>query len=392
MSMSGLTLYFDQEEAGVRAFLAGTDILEKPSDVDAMIRGLKNGVASGRIPASRLDESVRRQLAWKYELGLTKQKITPLDRIDRIVSGPEAAKLADEIAEKAITLVRQEEGILPAARDTRIAVLGISNGFDGPSTMAPFAATLRQNRFLGPTGDAGSRGQTTSVYLQENSLPAQVEAAQKAVAEADIVIVGLYGRVRSGARNSVGIPENGAAILREALAANKKVIGVSFGNPYILSSFPEMQTYIVAYGDMPSLQRAAARAILGQQAITGRLPISLPGLHPRGTGVQFSPGVKLTSAPRPAYPINARVAKVTGDVKIEVSIDPKGNVSSTRLIEGNSLLREVSIAAAKRLKFISSVENSTRFSLVIYRFKSNIEPYTDTCCENYPYVISVYPY
>jgi beta-N-acetylhexosaminidase len=118
-------------------------------------------------------------------------------------------------------------------------------------------------------------------------LQEQVDAARKAVSEADTIVVGLYGRVRSGAKNSVGIPENGAAILREALAARKNVIGISFGNPYILSSFPEMQTYVVAYGDMPSLQRAAARSILGMQDITGRLPISLPGLYPRGTGIQL---------------------------------------------------------------------------------------------------------
>src|SRR5690606_27538685 len=128
----------------------------------------------------------------------------------------------------------------------------------------------------------------TSVYLQQNSLPDQVAAARKAAAEADIVIAGLYGRVRTGAKNSVGIPENGAAILREALAAHKQVIGISFGNPYILADFPELKTYIVAYGDMPSLQRAAARAILGQQNFTGRLPITLPGLHPRGTGITYN--------------------------------------------------------------------------------------------------------
>ena len=44
---------------------------------------------------------------------------------------------------------------------------------------------------------------------------------------------------------------------------------------------------------MPSLQRAAARALLGQMDITGRLPISLPGLYPRGTGIQL----KATLAP-----------------------------------------------------------------------------------------------
>lgn len=274
MSMSGLTIYFTQEEAGVRAFLAGTDILEKPADVDAMLRGLKDAVASGRIPMSRLDDSVTRQIAWKHELGLFKDRIAPLENIDKIVGNAETRALTDEIATKAITLVRND--ILPLDRSKRIAVIGVSNGFDGPNTM---------NSFVGGLRSAGLR--FASGYVQENSLNEQVDAARKAMQEADVVVFGLYGRVRSGAKNSVGIPENGAAILREALAANKKVIGISFGNPYVLSSFPDMSTYLVAYGDMPSLQRAAARSVLGLQDITGKLPISLPGLHPRGTGIQL---------------------------------------------------------------------------------------------------------
>ncbi len=276
MSMSGLTLYFTQEEAGVRAFLAGTDILEKPADVDAMIRGLKNAVRSGRITEAKLNESVRRQLAWKYELGLFKQKITPIDQIDKLVSNSATSDLAEEIAGKAITLVRNDDGLVPLKRDVNIAVLGISNGFDGPSTMGTLVTTLRENgiRF-------------TPAYLQDNSTAEQVAAARKAVNEADVVIAGLYGRVRSGAKNSVGLPESGVTILKELLAADKKMIGLSFGNPYILGSFPALKTYVVAYGDMSSLQRATVRAILGTQDITGKLPISLPGLYPRGTGIQL---------------------------------------------------------------------------------------------------------
>ncbi len=276
MSMSGLTIYFTQEEAGVRAFLAGTDILEKPADVGAMIRGLRDAVKSGRIPEARLNESVRKQLAWKYELGIVKQKITPIDQIDKTVAGVESAALADEIAEKSITLVRNDGSLIPMSSAGRVVVLGISNGFDGPSTMQSFTSGLR----------AGGV-KFTPAYLQENSTNEQVAAARKTVIEADTVIVGLYGRVRSGAKNSVGIPENGAAIVRDLIAWNKKVIGLSFGNPYILSSFPNMKTYLVAYGDMPSLQRAAARALLGTQDISGKLPISLPGLYPRGTGIQL---------------------------------------------------------------------------------------------------------
>ncbi|MBX3283191.1 MAG: glycoside hydrolase family 3 C-terminal domain-containing protein [Acidobacteria bacterium] len=275
MSMSGLTLYFEQGEAGVRAFLAGSDLLEKPSDPDAMIAGLLAAVLSGRIPQTRLDESVRRILAWKSAVGLFKDRITNIDAMDKIISGPESLALTDEVATRAITLVRNDASALPLDRSKKIVVLGLSNGFDGPETMASFAGTLRSN---------GVRSQV--FYLQENSLPEQAQAARLAAADADIIVVGLYGRVRSGAKNSVGVPENGAAILRELLANGKQVVGISFGNPYVLSSFPDMKTYVVAYGDMASLQRAAARSILGLQPVTGRLPISLPGSYSRGTGIQ----------------------------------------------------------------------------------------------------------
>ena len=78
---------------------------------------------------------------------------------------------------------------------------------------------------------------------------------------------------------------SGAGILNELIAKNKKVIGISFGNPYILESFPQLKTYIVAYGNMPYLQRSAIKGLFGMQDITGRLPISLPGLYPIGTGI-----------------------------------------------------------------------------------------------------------
>jgi beta-N-acetylhexosaminidase len=277
MSMSGLTIYFTQEEAGVRAFLAGADILEKPTEADPMVRGLLAAVRSGRITESRLNESVRKILAWKYEVGLEKQKFAPIDEIDKKVSGPESDQLAQEIAERAITLVRNDAGLLPMDRSSRVAVLAISNGFDPETTFAPLTRELRANGV-----------KFEAALIQENTTPDQVAKARSIVANADVVIAGLYGRVRSGARNSVGLPDNGASILRDVLASDKKVIGVSFGNPYILGSFPQMKTYLVAYGDMPYLQRSAVKAIFGMQNVTGRLPISLPGLYPRGTGIQLT--------------------------------------------------------------------------------------------------------
>src|SRR6185295_13289762 len=113
MSMSGLTIYFTPEEAAVRALEAGADMLLKPADVDATFRGVLNAVKSGRITEQRVEESARKILAAKYDLGLLEQRITPVDTIDRIVGSPDVNKLAGEIAERAITLVRDEDKLLP---------------------------------------------------------------------------------------------------------------------------------------------------------------------------------------------------------------------------------------------------------------------------------------
>ena len=264
MSMSGLTIYFNQDEAAVRAFLAGADILEKPADVDLTIKGLKAAVASGRISEERLNQSVRKILAWKYELGLEKQKITPLDQIDKIVSGEQSRLLSNEIAENAITLVKKEDGVLPLAKNKNIFFLGITNGDDRNFAANTFQRTLRQSGY-----------KFESVVLDERSTAEEINAARKKAAEADVILTALVGRVRSGAKNSAGIPESGAKFLTELLQSDKKIINLSFGNPYLLNNFPEMKTYIVAYGDMASLQRATAKALIGEIDFKGKLPITL---------------------------------------------------------------------------------------------------------------------
>ena len=127
----------------MRAFLAGADILEKPADTEAMLNGLIEAVKSGRITEARLNESVRKIIAWKYELGLYKNKMTPLDQIDRLVSTKDVGQLADEIGEKAITLVRNDAGAIPLDRTKKICVLAISNGFDGDTTIGSLSRELR---------------------------------------------------------------------------------------------------------------------------------------------------------------------------------------------------------------------------------------------------------
>ncbi|HET9479814.1 MAG TPA: glycoside hydrolase family 3 N-terminal domain-containing protein, partial [Pyrinomonadaceae bacterium] len=133
LSMSGLTIYFTQEEAAVRALEAGADMLLKPADVDAAFRGVRDAVKSGRISEGRVGESARKIMAAKYDLGLVEQRLTPIDTIDRVVGSKDVVKLATDIAEHAVTLVRDDDKLVPLKDlkpDAKIFNLAITNGED----------------------------------------------------------------------------------------------------------------------------------------------------------------------------------------------------------------------------------------------------------------------
>jgi beta-N-acetylhexosaminidase len=275
LSMSGLTIYFTQEEAGVRALMAGADMLLKPADVDACIRGVVEAVRSGRLTEKRVEESATKVLAAKYDLGLVKKRITPIDEVDLAVSTPAALQLAREIAEHAITLVRNDANLLPLKLTPGAQIFNLAI-INGETNTNPFPRVL--------TG-AGYKVET--LVLDDRSSEAEVQKALERAKAASLVVASLYGRVRTGSTNSIGLPEPGMRALNSILNTKTPVVGISFGNPYLLQSFPTLSTYSIAYGDMPALQQAAARSILGEIDTTGKLPISLPGLYPRGTGIQM---------------------------------------------------------------------------------------------------------
>jgi len=278
LSMSGLTIYFTQEEAAVRAIEAGADQLLKPADVDAAFRGVREAVKSRRLTQQRIEESVRKILAAKYDLGLVAQRVTDVDQIDRWVSNRDVAKLALEIAEHAITLVRDEDKLVPLRDlkpDARVVNIAITNGDD---------RAVISNAFVSRMGRGGRKLDT--IVLDDRSSEQETQKALEMARSADLVIASMYGRVRSGQARSVGLPDPGVRVLTTLIESKVKLLGISFGNPYLLQSFPGLRTYVVAYGDMPSLQQATARALLGEIDVVGKLPISLPGLYPRGTGIQ----------------------------------------------------------------------------------------------------------
>jgi len=187
--------------------------------------------------------------------------------------------LANEIAEHAITLVRDEDKLIPLHSlkpDAKILNIAITNGDDRLVVAGPFVSRL-----------AHSGCKVNTVTLDDRSSDREVQKTIELAKSADLIIASLYGRVRSGQVKSAGLPDSGTQVLNAVIGGKTPIIGISFGNPYLLQNFSGLRTYLVTYGDMPSLQQAAARALLGEIDIVGKLPISLPGLYPRGTGIQL---------------------------------------------------------------------------------------------------------
>ena len=270
LDMGSLVAHFDAGDAAVRAVEAGTDLILKSANTDAAIAAIKDAVRSGRISESRIDESVRRILRAKQRV-----RATPAsdDEIFRGVDTTAHRHVASKIAERAITLVREEPGALPLRPDARVVIISVS---DFAETTSPVTGVEREVRKRATTSpitfliDARSRIDETTPILD-------------AAKQADVVLLALAVRVSSGAGH-MRLPDAARHVVEQLPTA--KIVAVSFGSPYVLRDLPSLRTYLCAYGTQPLLQLAAIRALYGERPITGTLPVKLVKL---GSGLENQP-------------------------------------------------------------------------------------------------------
>ena len=136
------------------------------------------------------------------------------------------------------------------------------------------------------------------MYVDVRNATGVAASVLNAVEKADRVVVAVYevpvaGKVvaetpRSG--NSVEVPSSSAALLRQVLqsAANKTVVA-AMGSPYIISQFPETQTYLCTFSNVTVSEVSAVKAMFGEIPMSGHLPVSIPNIAPRGAGLTTPP-------------------------------------------------------------------------------------------------------
>jgi len=261
-------------EAGVRAFLAGADLLLQPADPRAAIDAMERAVASRQITPERLDTSVRRVLEAKRALGLFARRTVPLDSIPAIVGS--AAFQADTaaIAARSIVMVKDSAGVIYGLVSARPPVTLVTYAEEENRTAGlALAAELRAQGFgvalarLWPASGAGSYDSVTA-----------------ALGRAPVALFATADRPVAG-RGTIGLPAALTALIART-ARERPTVLVSLGNPYLISGLPEVGSYLIGWRSNAVTEQAVARALAGAAPITGRLPIGLPPRYARGWGVQ----------------------------------------------------------------------------------------------------------
>jgi len=252
LEMQGIIDRFGAGEAAVRAVVAGADmvmVLWFPEKKKEVRRALLDAVASGRLSRARLDQAVRRVLEQKARSGMFTRVEPTMPAALRQLRDNDRRAL-DEVAQRAITLVRNTNGAVPvkgrvvvAAAPQGAFLRGLEKRAKAHTISLPWAPTKR----------------ATSVDVDRIvSL-----ATEK---QADVIVIGLQSADHSGVVRGV-----------KARLPKVPVVVVSFGSPWLIAGFPDVEGYVCAYGWRDDSAAAAAAVVAGDATATGVLPVKLTG-------------------------------------------------------------------------------------------------------------------
>lgn len=249
-------------------------------------------VRSGEIAEARLDQSVRRLLRLKFELGLFETPYPPDVDPAAVIRTADAQQANLEAARQSIVLL-QNDGVLPLSADQRVLVTGPTatslvplNGgwtYTWQGTDDAYAAFYPDV----PTLLGAIEGQAASVtYVPGATLDAAVDldAVGAAAQDADVIVValgeGAYAE-KPGDIDRLELPDAQQDLLEAALASGKPVVAVMIqGRPRLAGGLAGADAVVTALlpGNMGG--QALADVLFGQVNPSGRLPFS----YPRFTG------------------------------------------------------------------------------------------------------------
>jgi beta-N-acetylhexosaminidase len=294
LDMAGLTHLFANNigRAAVEAFKAGNDLLLIPADFPASFNAMVQAVRAGEISRSRLDRSVLKILRTKASLGLQDARTVDVKAIADRVGKPGNLAFGQKVADDAVTLVRDNGKVLPlkSVGTTRAGLPYTTQ----EETHNQVVAVLFSDDVRTESGRAFGREfrsripDARVIYVDPRIAAGMSDEVIKAVDEARTVIAAVYVVPTAGKiGNSMAMADATGALLQQLLdhAAGKTAV-VAMGNPYLAADFPKIENYVCTFSNATVSEVGAVKALFGEIAIRGHLPVSIPNVAARGAGIE----------------------------------------------------------------------------------------------------------
>jgi beta-N-acetylhexosaminidase len=249
MNAVDMEVYFS--ESMVEAVEAGVDLMTLgPSfgiDIaDESIQAVIDAVRSGRIPESRIDESVRRILAAKARYGILDwQPLDPATAAERVNLEGHAA-LMDELFRRAVTVAYDHGDHIPLRSDTNIAIVFLATRYQIRDECAQYNPNIRW------------------VGVSDNPSGDEIGWAAGAAEWSDTTVVFTQDAITN--------PEQQALV--NALPP-EKTVAVALWSPYDWHTYPRVAAYVATYSPLRPAVPAACAVLFGAIPANGQLPVTL---------------------------------------------------------------------------------------------------------------------
>ncbi|ADQ08042.1 Beta-N-acetylhexosaminidase [Caldicellulosiruptor hydrothermalis 108] len=277
-TMAGMMIPMGRERAVPQAIAAGCDMFLFAFNIEEDFKYMKQGLESGILTEERLNDAVLKILAFKAALGLHKNRewlIPDIKNVKKVVKCKEHLEWAKECADRSITLVKEEKGVLPISPEKIKNILlysidndsNVLNFFNMEVKNQPKKPYERFKRML------EKEGFNVEVFEPRNTIEGENQSYEEFVNKYNLIIylVNLATKSNQTVVRIEWAQPRGANV---PVFINKiPTIFISLANPYHLLDVPRVKTYINAYGSSDIILEALLDKLMGRSEFKGKSPV-----------------------------------------------------------------------------------------------------------------------
>ena len=282
MRMGAITDLMSAGEAAVRAIAAGNDVVLHSPDPAAAFESIRAAVEAGAIGAAQVRASAERMLRAKARVNLHRIRAVDLESIPTSVGGRAHAAVAERVSARAMTLIADERHQIPLdlPLDARVLYLSVLDRPSGWRIAAPSRTFIPELTARWPN--------VTAIELSNQTPPASIDLVRRTADRYDAIVASIFVRTtpRPGGMDLAPPLTSLLEHLVDATAARGQPFAtVLFGSPYTAVALADLPAMLVTYDLYDQAERSAVRALAGETAIGGRLPVRLSEAFPVGHGL-----------------------------------------------------------------------------------------------------------